>query len=159
MIFVTFTCPFWQMVFFPEGIFFRVIKRWANGVQCKQTSLMLINVCKAIFIRRSTARSKTTKKSQVNWMCAACLYHLSRLHDHLSRLHRSWNNSNTNYYIWSKHMDFSPIVKTIHNRNTIHPVMQISSDVIGLKKSLSQAHKYQRGLNLFLCTSMHNVTT
>ena len=26
-------------------------------------------------------------------------------------------------------------------------VMQISSDVIGLKKSLSQAHKYQRGLN------------
>ena len=29
--------------------------------------------------------------------------------------------------------------------------MQISRDVIGLKKSLSQAHKYQRGLNrLFL---------
>ena len=25
--------------------------------------------------------------------------------------------------------------------------MQISSDVIGLKKNLSQAHKYHRGLN------------
>ena len=95
MIFVTFTCPFWKkkMVFSPEGIFFWVIKRWENGVRCKQTSLMLINVCKAIFIRRSTARPKTTKKSHVNWMRAACLYHLLRLHDHLSRLHRSWNNS------------------------------------------------------------------
>ena len=32
-----------------------------------------------------------------------------------------------------------------------HPVMQISSDVIGLKNSFSQAHKYQKGLNrLFL---------
>ena len=93
MIFVTFTSLFWQMVFSSEGMFFRVIKRWENGVRCKQTSLMLINVCKAIFIRRFTARSKQTKKSHVNWVCAACLYHLSRLHHHLYRLHRSWNNS------------------------------------------------------------------
>ena len=69
-------------------------QKMGNGVRCKQTSLMLMNVCKAIFIRRSTARSKTTKKSHVNWVCAACLYHLSRLHHHLYRLQRSWNNSN-----------------------------------------------------------------
>ena len=80
-------------VFSPGRIFFRVIKRWENGVRCKQTSLMLINVCKAIFVRRSTAISKTTKKSHVKWVCDACLYHLPRLHNHLSRLHRSWNNS------------------------------------------------------------------
>ena len=93
-VFVTFTWPFWQTVFSPDGIFFRVIKRWENGVRCEQTSLLLINVCcvyYSYFIRRSTARSKTTKKSYVNWVCAAILYHFPRLHDHLSRLHRSWN--------------------------------------------------------------------
>ena len=45
----------------------------------------------------SSARSKTTKKSHLNWVCAACLYHLPRLHHHLYRLHRSWNNSNRNF--------------------------------------------------------------
>ena len=95
MIFVTFTCPFWQMVFSPEGSFFWVIERWEIGVRCKQTFLMLINVCKAIFVRRSTACSKTTNKPHVNWVCAGCLYHLTRLHHHLSRIHRSWNNWNT----------------------------------------------------------------
>ena len=35
----------------------------------------------------------------------------------------------------------SPIVKTVYN------LMQISSDVVGLKKSLPHAYKYQRGLN------------
>ena len=78
---------------FPRRNLLSSNQKMGEWIRCKQTSLMLINVCKTIFIRRSTARSKTTKKSHVNWVCAACLYHLPRLHDHLSRLHHSWNNS------------------------------------------------------------------
>ena len=104
-------------VFLKRNVLSSNQKRWENGVQCKQTSLMLINVCKAIFIRRSTARSKTTKKSHVNWVCAACLYHFPRLHHHLYRLHRLWNNSitlstNSKWMNLSQLFDLSQLIST-----------------------------------------------